>query len=118
MYTDIPSVSASGMERTTRRRVGRTWHITFEDNLLELDIGVGYGYSGKECLRIGMSRAVEYSVHVCYLYDLTEIHHGHSIAYVLDDREVVGDEEVRKPELLLEVVEKIQHLGLDGHVQS
>jgi hypothetical protein len=36
---------------------------------------------------------------------------------VLDDREVVGDEEVRQVELLLEVLEEVDHLRLDRDVE-
>jgi hypothetical protein len=37
---------------------------------------------------------------------------------VPDDGEVVGDEEVGQPELVLQVLEEVDHLGLDRHVES
>ena len=40
------------------------------------------------------------------------------VADVLDDGEVVGDEQVGQAELLLEVVEQVQHLALDRHVEG
>jgi hypothetical protein len=37
---------------------------------------------------------------------------------VFDDGEVVGDEEVGESELVLEVVEEVEDLGLDGDVEG
>ena len=52
-----------------------------------------------------------------HLDDFGEIHDRHTIAHILDDSEVVSDEEVREAEALLEIPEKIDHLGLDGYVE-
>ena len=35
------------------------------------------------------------------LDDLTEVHHHHLVGEVSDDTEIMGDEEVREPELVL-----------------
>ena len=51
------------------------------------------------------------------LHDLPDVHHIHAVADVEDHREVVGDEQVREPELPLEVFQEIQDLGLDAHVE-
>ncbi len=37
---------------------------------------------------------------------------------MLDDGQVVGDEQVGQSQLSLEVVEQVDHLGLDRHVES
>ena len=44
--------------------------------------------------------------------------HGDLVADVLDDGEVMGDEEVGEAELLLQIHEKIDDLGLDGNVEG
>jgi len=49
--------------------------------------------------------------------EFAEIHHGHPVGDVLDHREVVGDNEVGKPELLLEIGEQIEDPGLYGDVE-
>lgn len=42
----------------------------------------------------------------------TKVHHCNSIADVLDDAEIVCNEEVGETELLLQVLQQIQHLRL------
>ena len=51
------------------------------------------------------------------LDDAAEIHHGDALADVLDHREVVRDEQVGEAELLLQVLEQVDHLRLDRHVE-
>ena len=51
------------------------------------------------------------------LDDPAQIHHGHAVADVLDHRQVVGDEQVGEAELLLQVLEQVDDLGLDRHVE-
>ena len=51
------------------------------------------------------------------LHDLAEVHHGDAVGDVSDDREVVRDEEVREPELVLELDEQVDDLRLDRDVE-
>ena len=51
------------------------------------------------------------------LDDHAEVHDGDPIRDVADDAEVVRDEHVRETELVLEVVEQIDHLRLDRDVE-
>ena len=50
--------------------------------------------------------------------DLAEIHHHDALADVFDDGEVVRDEEIGDAALLLQVLQKIDDLGLDGDVEG
>ena len=52
------------------------------------------------------------------LDDLAEVHHGHAVGDVADDREVVGDEQVGQPEVVLEALEQVDDLRLDRHVEG
>ena len=52
------------------------------------------------------------------LDDLAQIHHRHPIGDVLENAEAVGDEQVRRSELRLEVFEQVDHLRLYGDVQG
>ena len=49
--------------------------------------------------------------------DLSEVHHCDPVGDVAHHAQVVSHEDVRQAELVLEVVEQVDHLGLDGHVQ-
>src|SRR5262249_20109622 len=52
------------------------------------------------------------------LHKFAEIHHRYTVADVLHDREVVRNEQIGKPEALLEVLEQVDDLRLYGHVQG
>ena len=49
---------------------------------------------------------------------VAEIHHRNAVGDMLDHREVVGDEEIGEAELLLQILEQVHHLGLDGDVEG
>ena len=51
------------------------------------------------------------------LHRVAEIHDEHVVRDVPHDAEVVRDEEVGEPELLLQVGQQVQHLGLDRDVE-
>ena len=52
------------------------------------------------------------------LNHLTQIHNGNAIGNVLHDGQVVSDKQIRGTELVLEFLEQVQNLGLNGHIQS
>ena len=54
---------------------------------------------------------------VRHLDDLAQVHHGDAVADVAHDRQVVGDEQVRQAELALQVLEQVDDLRLDRHVE-
>src|SRR5712671_3082024 len=64
-----------------------------------------------------MLRAGEEGSLVGDLDDLAEIHDGDAVADVLDDGEVVGDEQIRKPELALQIAQQVDHLSLHRDVE-
>ena len=51
-------------------------------------------------------------------HDLTGVHNGNTVGHVGHDAQVMGDEDNGQLTLPLQLVDKIQNLGLDGHVQS
>ena len=50
-------------------------------------------------------------------HNLAEIHHRHAIAHVLDHPQIVGDEQISETELLLQIEQHVQDLGLDRYVE-
>ena len=52
------------------------------------------------------------------LNDLAEVHHRQPVTHVLYHRQIMGDKKVGEAELFLQVLEKINHLGLDGNIQG
>jgi hypothetical protein len=51
------------------------------------------------------------------LHHLAEVHDRDPVRHVAHDRQVVGDEDVGEPELVLEVVEQVDDLSLDRDVE-
>jgi len=57
-------------------------------------------------------------VPVRHLHQVAQVHHAYAVADVAHHGKVVGDEQVGQRELLLQLLKKIDDLGLDGNVQS
>jgi hypothetical protein len=51
------------------------------------------------------------------LDDASRVHDGHPVGHFSDDAEIVGDEEQREPEALLQVAQQVQDLRLDRDVE-
>ena len=64
-----------------------------------------------------MAGGVEELAHRRLLDDLARIHHRDPVAHLGHDAEVVRDEDQRHAGLALDVLEEVQVLGLDGHVE-
>ncbi len=110
---------AARVEYTAARRAQRARHVAQENDALALTfhLGVRDGHSRQESLRVRVQRVLEDRVPVRQLHHVAEVHHAHAVADVADDREVVRDEQVRQVELVLQVLEQVDDLRLDGHVQ-
>jgi hypothetical protein len=52
------------------------------------------------------------------LDELAQVHHAHPVADVLDDRQVVGNEQVGQLELVAQLDEQVEDLGLDRDVEG
>ena len=64
-----------------------------------------------------MDRLEEQGIRRPDLDDHTEVHHGDPVRHVVHHAEVVRDEDVRQLEVVLEVVEEVDHLCLDRNVE-
>ena len=64
-----------------------------------------------------MHGVVHQLVGLSHLHHLAQIHHGDAVGDVVHHQQVVGDEEVRHAQLVLQVLEHVHNLRLDGHVQ-
>ena len=52
------------------------------------------------------------------LHQSAQIHDADAVGNVAHHGQVVGDEQIGQTQLLLHVLQHIDHLGLDGHVQG
>ena len=79
--------------------------------------GSGIGHRGEQRPRVGMARVAVDLVARSLLDDAAEVHDRDAVAEVLDDAQVVRDEEQRQPERCLQVLQQVQDLRLDRHVE-
>jgi hypothetical protein len=52
------------------------------------------------------------------LNDLPQVDDRHSLAHVTDNAEVMADKEIALAQILAQLQEQIEHLGVQRHVQS
>ncbi len=95
--------------RVERRRVEHDARPAF----LHLQLGNGR----QQGPRIGVRGPAEDGRGRAHLDDAPAVHHGEPAAHVPDDVKVVGDEEQRQVQALLEIHEEVDDLGLDGDIQ-
>ena len=110
---------AAGVEPAALGRVDRARHVAGEDDppALALEHRVRDRHGGQERAGVRVSGRGIHEVGRPDLDDLAEIHHRDPVADVLDDRKVVGDEQVRQSELRAQVREQVEDLGLDRHIE-
>ena len=113
----IEHVGASGMESATARRIDRARHVALEDDRVADGSGLWHRHGREQSLGVGMPRRGEYLLSGPHLDDLAEIHDGDTMRHVLDDRQIVADEEQRKAELALQILQQVDDLRLDRDVE-
>ena len=79
--------------------------------------GSGIGTADSSAIVYGCSGRSYSASRVRDLDDLAQVHHRDPVGDVADHRQVVGDEEVRQAESLLELLEQVHDLRLDAHVE-
>ena len=102
---------------TTGRRMDGGGNIAGQEDALAFGIGIHFGYGGDEGLGVGMFRLVEEVAGFGGFDDFSQVHDHDPAADVFDDSEVVRDEQVGDAVFLLEVLEEVDDLGLDGDIE-
>jgi hypothetical protein len=62
-------------------------------------------------------RGIEQAGGRCLLDDLAGVHHGHIVANLGHNAEVVGDQDDTRPGFLPQLDEKVKDLRLDGDIE-
>ena len=106
-------VEAAAGRRVDRARARRPCRMT----RWRRSSGSGIGIADISACGVGVLLLPEEVRPVGQLGDPAEVHHRDAVADVLDDAHVVGDEQVGQAELALELLEQVQDLGLDRHVE-
>ena len=80
--------------------------------------GSGMGDAGQQRLGVGVDRSLVDVGRRRHLHQLAGVHDGHPVRDVAHHRQVVGDEQVGQAVLVLQVLQQVDHLGPDRHVQG
>ena len=60
---------------------------------------------------------VEHLVRVAFFHQVTQIHHAHAVGNVPNDAHVVRHKQVRQPALALQLLQQVDNLRLNRHIQ-
>ena len=85
---------------------------------LVLRAAVDAGQRSEETERVGVPRVVEDVVDGADLGLPPGVHHHDAVGHSRDDAQVVGDEKDRRVRAVLDALEDIEDLGLDGDVEG
>ena len=110
---------AAGVEAAAGRRVRGRGQVAREQDLLALvlDHRVRDRDRGHQRARVGVQRRRVELAGLRLLDQPAEVHHADPVADVAHHREVVGDDEVGEPELVLQLLEQVEHLRLHRDVE-
>ena len=119
LLADFHALGAPCVERTALRRVHGARNVALEHGFGGVLLIDGKARNGSQKgIGVGVKRVMEKVVAVRKLADASEIHNQYSVAEMLDDAEVVGDEEIGEVLFGGKLVEKLENLRLDGNVKG
>jgi len=117
-HANLLRVVAARVEAAARRRGDRAGDIPRQDHARLLSPRVRDGGGREQRLGVGVERDPVEGLGVGQFRELSQVHHGHAVADVLHNAQVVGNEQVGQAKLLLEVLEEIDHLPPDRDVEG
>src|SRR5262245_46390203 len=106
---------AARVERAAGREPGQVRGLTADG--IERFLAAELRHRADQGARVGMLGGVEELAHRRLLDDLARVHDGHPVAHLRNDAEVVRDEDQGHAGLALDVLQEVQVLRLDRHVE-
>ena len=114
----LDRVGTAGVEIAPARRSSGIRHLPLQHDAPRACARVRLGNGGEERRRVRVLGSAEELVGRRQLHHAPDVHHGHAVADVSHDAQVVRHEEIRQPKLGLQIEQEIQDLGLHRHVQG
>jgi len=93
-------------------------YITSQNYSIGFSIQIGNRDGGEQRLGIRVPGADVYIPVGGHLDYFTQIHDGNSVTDILHHCQIMGDDDIGQVELILQVDQKIDNLGLDGNIQG
>ena len=112
----IAALRAAVIEAAVGRQIHRIAHES-GDGLETVDVIFEARQRCEQAEGVGMTGIVEDLLDLAGFDDLTRVHDGALVADIRNNAEVVGDEEQRRAEFVLQVAHQVQDLRLDRNVQ-
>ncbi len=109
---------AARVERAPGRAVIGVWHHAADRTQADPGVLTEARNRLQEGAGVGMLRLVEDLVDRAALDHHAEVHHGHFVGDFGNDTEVVGDEDHRHAQLVLQTLHEFEDLGLGGDVEG
>ena len=106
----------AGVKSTAARRIDVAGNLARQHG--EALAVVGVGDRRQQRLRIRVERFGEQRAGRRGLHQLAQVHHGDPVGHQAHHAQIVRDEQIGEREALLQVVEKVEYLGLDRHVEG
>src|SRR6516225_1832858 len=117
LSANIFRIRASWMEAAARRRIKRARDLASGLDPLGPRTRINLRYRREQRPGVRMARIRIDLIATRQLDDFAKIHNRHALADVFDHSQVVRDEKIGKPQLFLQVLQQIDDLGLDRHVE-
>ena len=120
LLTAFGSIRASGVELASRRWVDRARNVSFQNHPLSCACNdrVRNRNRTHQSLGIRVNRVFVQLIRISELYHVAQIHYADTVRNVPYNRDIVSDEEVRQPQLSLQVFKHVYYLRLNRYVQS
>ena len=117
VFAHLHALDAAGVEFAALGRVRGAGDAALEHDAVHFRVRIGDGNRGKQRLGVGVQGIAEDIRRRAVFHEVSEVHNAHGIGDMLHHGQVVGDEEIGKLILLLQLLEKVYDLRLDRHVQ-
>ena len=84
----------------------------------ERAVEIGERHGRQQGFGIGMNRRAHQDFARRQFHDTAFAHHGHAVGHIVHHREIVRNEEIGQPEILLQILKKIEDLRLYGDIEG
>ena len=112
------ALRAAGVKGAALRHIRRAGYVAGEYRALFFDTRVGHGNGREQGAGIRVLRIAAEGVAVRDFHDTPQVHHRDAVGDVSDNAQVVRDEQKGKAEPGLKILEKIDDLRLNRHIQG
>lgn len=117
LTTEICRIGTTSRKAAARGGIDRTCDLALHDDALTLFIDIRNRNRGQQALRIRVQRKLKQLLGGALFYQTAQIHDHDLVRNVLHNRQVVSNKHIGQALFRLQILQKIQDLRLNGHIQ-